>query len=631
MGKLEELEEELYDKETDPGAERRKRQFIVFPSGKNVQTSWGAYAPRRGIFRHLAIPKATAVVLLGAFLFLAGAAVFVFVYLGSERREAEVIIASRDLIEGGESFTLPVTFRNIASVQLEEAELAVTLPPNSFIRDESGLERPAPGRIVRRIGTLVPGEEGKSEFIIRLFGREGEEKEIAVQLLYRPAGLRARFSSQSIKRVTISRVPLVLYWEIPETVSVRQEIPVTLRASSQAQIPFGNLWLRLDYPSGLALVSALPPANTGDTLWNIGTLAPGEEKAIVLKVRFGGAGGETQSLHAGLGAFNELTKEWRPWRESTREVKISAAPFLLESTLEGRREGTVKPGDLMNVAIRYHNRSSVPVKDISIRAALEGDIIDPASLSIGDGGVFDFSSQTIVWGPSGTEALKEVRFDSGGELHFQIKARERPLVRTSADKNLTIKIRTRIEAPRLPQELEGSQLSPDDAVEFKVATIALASGRAVHRTSPIPNSGPLPPRVGEKTTYTVVWEARSFTNEVENARISASLPPNVRWEGIVSPQDAGIRFDQAAGAVQWQIGKIPPGTGVLSPARIGAFQVSVIPSEIDAGKALALVTDPRFSGRDTFTGEEIVLQMDNLDIRLKDDPATNPAEWVVAR
>lgn len=631
MGKLEELEEELYGAESDPGASRRKRQFIVFPSGKNVETSWDVYAPRPGLFRRLAISRTVALFFLGGLVFIVGIGIFVSLYLGSDRREAEVAIASRDPVEGGESFTLPITFRNIASVTLEEAELAVILPPDSFIRDESGIERAAPPRVIRRIGTLEPGEEGKIEFTVRLFGREGEGKDITAQLLYRPSGLRARFSSQSAKRVTIGRVPLVLYWEMPETVSPRQEVSVTLRASSQARVPFENLWLRLDYPPGFAVASALPEPTTGDALWNIGTLAPGEEKMITLKARFGGAGGETQSLHAGLGAFNEFTKEWKPWRESAREVKLSAAPFLLETTLEGRREGVVRPGSPMGIALRYHNRSSVPVKDISIRAALEGEIIDPASLSIGEGGVFDFSTKAIVWGPGGTEALREVAPDRGGELHIQTRARERPVMHTSADKNLTVKIRAHIEAPRLPQELAGGELAPDDAVEFKVATIALVSGRAVHRTSPIPNTGSLPPKVGEKTTYTIVWEARNFTNEIENGVIRASLPPNVRWEGVVSPQDAGVRFDQAGSAVQWQIGKIAPGTGVVAPARIAAFQISVIPSEIDAGKIMTLATDVRFSGRDAFTGEEISLGMDNLDIQLKDDPATNPVEWTVAK
>ncbi len=257
--------------------------------------------------------------------------------------------------------------------------------------------------------------------------------------------------------------------------------------------------------------------------------------------------------------------------------------------------------------------------------------MDPSTLSIEDGGVFDFGSRAVVWGPGGTEQLREVVPGQAGEFHFRVGTRERPAVRTAADKNFIVRVKAAISSPRPPKELEGAELSPEDVVEFKVATTVLFSGRAVFRTSPIPNAGPLPPKVGEKTSYVVVWELRNLSNEVENAEVKTSLPPNVRWEEVVSPQDAEVRFDPASGEVRWRIGKVEAGTGVLTPARRAAFQVAIIPSEIDVGKSPALTTESRFSGRDTFTGEEIVLQTDALSTKLSDDPAAKREEWTVAR
>lgn len=633
MGRLDELEEELYGKGEAKIAGRRARRFDLAPAGKNMRTSWNFRSGRTGQSpgRLRSLRAATLVTVLAALLFVAGGAVFVLFYFGTERTQAEVIIGGRDLVEGGEPFALPVVFRNTSAVALEEVQLVVTLPKGSLVRDESGLESESPPRIIKHIGALRPGEEGGSEFIVRLFGREGETQEITAALLYRPKELRARFSSQGSKQVKISRVPLSLFWEIPQTVIPRQDVSMTLRYNSQSRSALKGLWVRVSYPPGFALRIAAPKASVDDLLWNIGTLEPGEEGTIVLSGAFAGVGGEKQALNAGIGAYDELSKEWRPWQESGEDVALEVSPFLLETALGDKREGVVKPGERLSFSVRYKNRSSVGVNNVSIRAAVEGEIADLAALAVGDGGVFDFSSRQIVWGPGGTEKLREIPPGEEGELRFQIAARPRPAVRSAADKNLTLRVRTRISAPDLPQELAGGELAPEDVIEFKVATVVLFSGRTVFRTSPIVNSGPLPPRVGEKTTYAIMWEVRNFTNDLDNAEIAGFVPPNVRWEDAVSPQGADIHFDTASGEVRWRLGKVQAGTGVLTPARIGAFQVSVIPSEIDAGKILTLAAEQRLSGRDAFTGEEVSARIDALTTELRDDPTTRLQEWKVER
>ncbi|MEK7541975.1 MAG: hypothetical protein AAB533_03950 [Patescibacteria group bacterium] len=631
MGKLEELEEELYGKEAAAGASRVPRH-PVFPSvGHALRTSWDAENPRPGMLSRMPFSKMTAIAILAGVLFVAGAGIFAFLYLGSDRREAAVVIEGRDDVEAGERAGIPVIVRNVSSEPLYEADLMMTFPSDVLVQDGSGQFVPVSSRLVRRIGTLEPGEEQRIEFTAQFFGREGDEKVIGASLAYRPGALRARFSSAAEKNVRIARVPLAIAWDIPAHVSPGLEVPVAVRYSSHARLPLDDLWLRLDYPPGFTVKETVPAASSTEALWRVGTLSPGAEQRVLLKAVFGNAGGDMQSLRAGLGTYDERTKEWKPWLESSREITLAASPFLLEGTIEGAREGIVKPGALLSLAVRYRNRSGVPVKNITVRAALAGDVVDFSTLSIGDGGVFDGAEKRIVWGPGGTDILREVLPGAEGVVHLSARARPRPMVRSAADKNLTVGLTTHIETASTPSELEGSVLSPDDSVVFKVSTVVLVSGRSVFRTSPIPNTGPLPPKVGEKTTYTIVWEARNFTNEIEGAELRASLPPNVRWEGVVSPRDADIRFDAPSGEVRWRIGRILPGTGVLTPGRIGAFQVSLIPSEVDVGTSPALVGDAHFSGRDMFTDEEIKIEMRGVDTQLSEDPLVTGAERTVVR
>jgi hypothetical protein len=534
-------------------------------------------------------------------------------------------------VEAGQVVTIPVTVRNIASAALEDGDLAVAVPPGAVVKEASGLEHPADARVVLHIGSLAPGETRTQEIALRFFGREGEAQEISAAFLYRPAALSAQFSSQGSRRIIIARVPLEVSWDVPQTIVARQPVRIAMRLSSQAPAPFGPLWLRADYPPGFALASTDPKPASENNLWSIGVLDPGREETVVINGSFDGTSGEVKSLRAGLGSYDELTKEWHPWREATQDIQLAATPFALSTTVQGAREGVIMPGEYADIVVHYENRSATAVKNVSITAAVDSVIADMTSVAITEGGVFDERTGAIVWGPGGTPALREVAPGQAGNLHIGINTKARPPMRTAADKNFKLRVRASIRSADAPGELRGAELSPDDTMEMKVATIALFSGRTVFRSSPILNTGPLPPRVGDKTTYVVIWEARNFTNDLDETEVSAPLPPNVRWEGATFPAATHITYDTASSEVRWSIGRLAAGTGVIAPSLTAAFQVSVIPSAADAGKTVALTGEAHASGKDQFTGEQIMGRMDPLTTELPSDQAVSPEHWRVAK
>lgn len=631
MSKLDELEEDLYGNDPSQAASRRRPGMPLDASRATVRRGWedatppSAAAPRGGMKKIFMIAVA------GTALFVAGGVVFVYFYLGADRHEVEVTVGGPDSIEAGQLVTVPISAHNISGGDLDDVDLALTIPPDAMVRDTSGLERAAEPRMLIHIGTLEADGRWTQEVTLRLFGHEGEADEIMASLLYRPEKLSAKFSSQEKKQIIISRVPLELFWDVPETIIARQPVKMTLRLSSQAAIPFGGLWTRLDYPPGFTLASANPQPTADNTLWKVSSLDSGKEETIVLTGSFDGTGGEVKALRAGLGSFNELTKEWKPWRESSKEVTLSSSPFLLTAAVQGRRDGVIRPGDHVDIVVHYENKSPVPVKNISVQARVEGGIIDVPTMAIQNGGVFDSAARAVVWGPGGTPQLREVAPGAGGDLVISVMAKSPPVMHSTGDENLTMSVIAGITSADAPEELKGVALSPEDKVIVKVATMVLVSGRAVFRSSPLLNTGPLPPRVGQKTAYTIIWEARNFTNDIENAEIRAPLPPNIRWVGATFPASAQVSFDAAASEVRWRIGRLAAGTGVIVPSLTAAFQVSVVPASVDVGKPLTLTGEAQFAGRDTFIGEDAAGRIGAFTTELSDDPGTTPGDWRVVK
>ncbi len=631
MGKLDELEKELYGKDDEELRRRTKRRVLFPQSIRKLPQVW------MGKPKKTETPGGDKDILNRKFLkfFSGGVAVliivmssiFLFFYLGTRGREAEVVIHDRSPITAGELVTIPVAFRNISNTTLKEVELTLVLPEGSLVQEE-GQDRQAPARIIRKIDDLDPNEEGSVEVPAKLFGKEGEEKEILATLIYRPENLRARFSSKDSKNFLIGRVPLAVIWEIPEIFSNNQEVKAVVRFNSSASFIFRNMWLRLEYPLGFKFLSSSPKPEEGENTWSLGNIDPDEEGAIEVRGRIIGEEGEVKSFRADLGVFNTLTKEWITFRDSSAVGKIAVAPLSVTGFLKGSRETTVGLGENLQFALRYKNNTESTLRNITIRASLQGPVLDLQTLVI-DKGNFDFNTRSLVWNSATAKELSELEPGEEGEFRFEIQTKPRPAVKEDADKNQVVRMSAEIKPAFVPEEFAGTDLTGQDSIEAKVRTKVLFSARALYRSSPIPTKGPLPPKVGAKTVYTIVWEVRNFTNDAENVQVIGILPPNVVWENVFTPQDSRIIFDAATSEVRWNVGRVPAGIGISSPALTLAFQVSITPSTVDRGRTMILLTEPRLSGKDAFTKEDLRETVESIGTELRDDPTASSQDGVV--
>ncbi len=640
MGKLDDLQKKLYGQARGSEGQARERTTergmnrSIPPShaGADVPSAWRERLVPSDASISDSMQKA--IVRFAAwtlvFFVAVGIAVFIFFYLGTRGQEVEIMIDSRGSVESGEVVTIPVVVKNVSSSAIREVEATLILPEGSLVREE-GREFPAPPRLTKKLEDIDARSERVVEFTARIFGRQDEEKTLEVAALYRPENLRARFSARATQALRIRSVPLAISWDLPQTVASGQEVRMAVRYTSHASLPFDSLSLRLEYPPGFRFVSAEPAPTTGESVWTIGTIEPNREGTISLRGVLSGEEGEIKAFRAGLGAFNALTQEWRVFSDSGRETRIAVTPLAASGLLNGSTQTIITPGDELNFQVRWRNNTAYALKNVSVRTALSGGIIDASTVGIQQGGVFDGRTQEIVWAPGSTPELRELAPGQEGTLEFRLRTRPRPAVRSAADKNLVVRIRTIIEPATVPDELAGTNLRHEDTIDFKVSSVILFSGKSGQRASPIPNSGPLPPRVGQKTTYVVVWEVRNFTNDLEDVSIRATLPPNIEWTGAHSPSDADIAYNAVSGEARWNIKRLAAGVGVLTPALAGAFQVALTPSVADVGRSVLLVNEARFAGRDGFTGEQREQKIEALSTELRDEPGSGGEEWRVVR
>lgn len=634
MTKIDKLEEELYREEDQPLLEERLHHRVLFPKQeKKLPSSWrelGAEA-RDARISLASRPLLKYVVYGGILLFVIGGSIFTYFYMSGSGSEAEVGIQGREAIEAGEVLTIPIVFKNKSRSAFEDVELVVVLPPDSLL-NETGIDQPPPARVTKHIGTVNPRAEEVIELKTRLFGKEGERKEVRVSIAYRPHNLRATFEAKQSKIFTIERVPLAVSWDIPPTLARGQDLEFKVHYSSTASKSFGNLWLKLEYPAGFTYKSAGPSPTEGETLWNIGTLEGGKEGIITVRGTIVGEEGEAKTFKGELGTYVSSSKEWHSYRDAFNEIKIAVKPLSIETVLHRDVEGiSISPGERLGMVIKYKNNTVYELRNATIKTFVKGNILDMKSLVVDNGGAVDPTTKAVIWNPGGTENLRLVAPGASGELRFSLFARAKPIVRTKTDKNLTAQFRSTIEIAQIPKELVGTTLATEHTLDLKVKSIVILAAKALYRSSVLPNSGPLPPRPGKKTTYAIVWEIRNFTNDIKDTEVRASLPPNIKWENVFYPKNSRISYDPALGEVKWSIGDLKAGTGVLTLALTAMFRVSLTPADSDIGRSPVLIKDSVLTGTDGFTGDKIEKQFDPLTIELRKDKATNNNQWAVVK
>lgn len=639
MSKLEELEEELYGREGEEEVKRRMREPRYGEGETQKPASFWSFGAQKKKVPRTRIER----VILRVFIALvfiavaASAAFFLFFYLGSQGQEVKITIHNAGRVELGADFIIPISIKNVSRSKLSDVEFSIELPRGTRII-EGGVERAVLSRVTERLDDFAPGEERVRDIRVRMFGKEGEGKKIEAALLYRPEGIGARFSSKQIEAFVIERTPFALSWSAPDTLSSGQEVLLSFRFSSNADIPFENISFRFEPSSGFSFISSIPAPDVSESIWHIGALDPGKEYEIAIQGRVSGESGEVKVFRGELGVFNALTKEWTPYSESVKTAEIEVSPLSVTAFLNGSRIRDIEPGEALIYTLRYKNNSTFSMQNVTVRARLDEGaearqerLLEFSSLSAGESGVFDERIRSVVWGPASNSMLKEIKSGEGGEFTFRINTKSRPIVRTSQDTNFVVTLTSSIEAATIPQKFQGLDVSSEDILESRVASQVLFRGRAVFRASPFNNSGPLPPRVGVKTTYTLILEARNFTNDMSDVKVVIPLPQNVSWENTFSPRDATIAFQAASREIHWNLGTLSAGTGVIRPSANAAIQVSILPSEVDVGKPILLAGEARLSGRDTFTNRDIVKTAGSLTTELREDTPAVSGEWEVVR
>lgn len=544
----------------------------------------------------------------GGLWYFGGAGGFNEGLVGLEIRAPKAFIA-------GESVRIVVAYQNKSSVDLTNTSLTLTWPKDSL--PEGTLIQAQTAK--KEIPRILAGREATVEFEGKIFGGKDAPLSFEARLAYTPEGSTAQLESITTASATIGGTPLALEIQLPSRAASDKEFDVTLHYLNTSDTAFDYTNLTLEYPINFIFISSdVPPSSSDNTTWDLGTIAGKSNKTI--KIRGKLAAGELGNAKFVATLGTRQGGAWVMYATNQKAVEISTSALVLFTQLNNSRDYIASSGDSLEYKIRYRNTSQVPIANIVIQSKITSKAIDIASLDV-RWGSFDQRTGTIIWNASGVPNLGLLAPGSEGEVSFFVKIRKPLPVAGFSDKDFNITTVSKIDSSLIPDILLGAPIGMEDTIETKIRTDVEFRAAGIYRDNLFRNSGPIPPRVGSRTTYTIVWQVTNSSSDIQDLTLETSLPPHTEWTGKINPGNAQFVYTKDTGKLTLTIPKVPAGTGVLTPALTLAFQVALTPSQNQVDTSPVLVNDVVMRGRDVFTGIDFELTAPPVSTTLLGDPS----------
>ncbi|MBX4209074.1 DUF11 domain-containing protein [Candidatus Parcubacteria bacterium] len=534
-------------------------------------------------------------------------------------------------VAGGEPLSIDVSVANKNQTDIDLVDLVVEFPQGT--KDPSNPAKDL-SRIRVSLGDIGSQSVVQKPFSALMFGREGEVRDIKLTAEYRTADSNAIFFKEKIYHVTISSSPVLVLVDALDKVLGGEAFDVTITVSSNTTAPVKDVLLSLDYPFGFSVISSDPQATYGDNVWRIGDLAPGSKRMIKLRATATGQDGEDRTVHASVGIQSAGNEREIATTIITQDHTFTIEkPFLgLDLALDGQRgDLAADAGRTVHADVIWTNNSGTQITNARITAKLGGSALDKNSVSVDNGGFYDSLTNTITWEAGRTAGLDTIAPGDDGRVGFSVASTQSAPNQSRSAIDPVITIAVSVSGSRTDEAGTPQSINTAVSRSIKLLSNLGISSRAVYSQGPFKNSGPVPPKVDQATTYTIVWTVTNTSNTITGAKVTATLPPYVAWTGNISPTGADISYDQKGGTIVWNIGEVPRNADIGSGAKQVAFQISLKPSANQAGTVPELVGQASVSGTDVFTGAAAKNAAGSLSTRISTDLLYKAGDEIVQK
>lgn len=636
-GKIEELNDTLYSR-TSYKEEVGERSPVREVEANLVDEDWKSpdldEMLKKERTPHTINPVMKKIFIAALVFFFATAGIATYVFIGGatfvSSRNVDIAVLGPTIVSAGETLELGVSVVNENNADLEEVKLSIQYPQGTRNADNT---EESLTFVTEELGVVKSGSEVPKNIRAVFLGAVGETKELKFTVEYRVKGSNQTFYKEKFYEITIGTAPVSLDVSSPSSITSGGSFATNVSIGLNSNEILKNVVLKAEYPYGYSATDSTPSSSGENNVWLLGDLSPGDKKTVTIRGRLIGEDREQRTFRFYVGVLDSANSDPNPrivLASNMNTVSITRPSLGLTISFRGESAPIyVAPaGAPVNVTVRYQNNLSERLLNPRLEVALSGSALDKFTVSPNNNGFYDSVNSRIVWEIGTASGARELNPGDSGQVTFSFSSLQASELGGGSQQDIGLNVSI---SGNPIGSVGGSPISVSESRTVRIASQMSLSSATYRTVGPFSNTGPMPPKAEEESTYTISLNAKNTRGDFSNAKVSARLGPSVVWKGASSATSESVVYEESSNTVTWNLGQLSSGTGFSADARQAYFQVGITPSIGQVGTSPTLVTNIVFTGTDTSTGETVTVTNPALTTRLVGDPAFIQGDDIVVR
>ncbi len=639
VNKIEELKKSLYSRNSPDIKTRRRLRFSGMDT--NVPKDWGdkiqepVYTPLNTKYEDNTMSFLSKF-LIGSIVFCIlafGIGAYIF-FNGSNLISAnniDIKITGPVSVPGGEPVSFDIDVINNNNVDIDLVDMAISFPAGTTDPNNPSQELKTYREL---LGDIKTGNSTQRTIKAIIFGEENLQKTITVNLSYKVKGSTSIFTKNKSYDVLINSSPISVNIDSYKEITSGQEFDLKIKVKSNSKEILKNVLLKADYPFGFSYISSDEKPLYGNSIWKLGDIGPGSEKTITIHGVIIGENSDVRAFRFSVGSqsFKDPRNIGTYFMNSEQDIAIKK-PFVSGvisiNSDDSSGDFATEPKQTQRIKFNWISNSATKIQNAVITAKLSGSAFNNASV-YPDAGYYNSSTGQIVWNRQTNSNLASIDSGEEGTVSFAFTPRD-----TTMPSNYTINpfidIVVSISGDRVDENNVPTTLKAIVTRKIRISSVVNLKAQVFRTVGPFQNTGPIPPKVDQETTYTIGLAVENTTNSISNTRVTTTLPPYVKWLDKVSPANENVTYDPNSGFLSWNVGSVGAKTGSVNRKRELYFQVGFVPSINQVNDTPMIINKLNIIGTDDFTGSQLTDEEDYLSTRFSTDPMYKSGSEVVVQ
>ena len=536
-------------------------------------------------------------------------------------KQINVSIKAPQAVLSGDDAEFVIIIKNDSKVIWNNAVLEAKAPDGLYIKKMEPMPSSTTTSLQWGIGILRPKESTSFKVVGRLVGKPESSSTFTTLVSFNPENAPTKKETkQEFVAVRVGASPVEIALEAPKQAANGDRVKIRIVYQNHKAVDVTDIRINLIAPTGFAPDQTIPPAKGSGLSWDFPIITQQANGEIIVTGTVQGDPDVVRPFKAEIG-FMSGGKFITQSDVQATTVMARQALTITQVFNDAQDKLRANPSDKVTGKIVVKNTGNIGLRGLKVVTTITGTGINQATMETA--GAYDSRTNVLTWTPASITSLNALRPGDYAEipLRFEMLPATSLPARTAEDKNFAVDFLTQADSPDIPTPVGATKIISSGKFQIMVNSVLSLETAAFYddgRAGLPVSTGPMPPQVGQETTYTIRVRVKNTSNDVVEGLYRTILPEGLRWVNNKYTTTGQVTFDERTREIKWQIGIVSARAGTAMPGPELAFQVGLTPSLNQIQTKPNLLLGASFDATDTFTGSKLratadVINTENVD------------------